>query len=34
MVSHAVEDYLKAIYEIEEDFGAVTTSTALIEQLP
>ncbi len=26
MVSHAVEDYLKAIYEIEEDFGAVTTS--------
>jgi DtxR family Mn-dependent transcriptional regulator len=26
MVSHAVEDYLKAIYEIDEDFGAVTTS--------
>jgi DtxR family Mn-dependent transcriptional regulator len=26
MVSHAVEDYLKAIYEIEEDFGAVSTS--------
>jgi DtxR family Mn-dependent transcriptional regulator len=26
MVSHAVEDYIKAIYEIEEDFGQVTTS--------
>jgi DtxR family Mn-dependent transcriptional regulator len=26
MISHAEQDYLKAIYEIEEDFGAVTTS--------
>lgn len=26
MLSHAIEDYLKAIYEIEEDFGLVTTS--------
>lgn len=26
MISHAVEDYLKAIYEIDEDFGEVTTS--------
>lgn len=26
MISHAVEDYLKAIYEIEEDIGQVTTS--------
>lgn len=26
MMSHAVEDYIKAIYEIEEDFGQVTTS--------
>jgi len=26
MLSHAVEDYLKAIYEIEEDFGQVSTS--------
>ncbi|MCS6910904.1 MAG: metal-dependent transcriptional regulator [Anaerolineales bacterium] len=26
MISHAVEDYLKAIYEIEEDVGHVTTS--------
>ncbi len=26
MISHAVEDYLKAMYELEEDFGAVTTS--------
>jgi DtxR family Mn-dependent transcriptional regulator len=26
MLSHAVEDYIKAIYEIEEDFGQVSTS--------
>ncbi len=26
MLSHSVEDYLKAIYELEEDFGLVTTS--------
>jgi DtxR family Mn-dependent transcriptional regulator len=32
MVSHAVEDYLKAIYELEEDFGRVGTS-ALAERL-
>lgn len=30
MMSHAVEDYLKAIYEIEEDFGQVTTSLLAI----
>jgi DtxR family Mn-dependent transcriptional regulator len=32
MISHAVEDYLKAIYELEEDYGKVTTS-ALAEKL-
>lgn len=32
MISHAVEDYLKAIYELEEDFGKVTTS-ALADKL-
>jgi DtxR family Mn-dependent transcriptional regulator len=32
MISHATEDYLKAIYELEEDFGRVSTS-ALAEQL-
>src|SRR5262245_24773120 len=32
MISHAVEDYVKAIYELEEDFGKVTTS-ALAEKL-
>lgn len=32
MLSHAVEDYLKAIYELEEDFGRVSTSL-LAEQL-
>ncbi len=32
MISHAIEDYLKAIYEIEEDVGSVTTS-ALAMQL-
>jgi DtxR family Mn-dependent transcriptional regulator len=32
MISHAVEDYLKALYEIEEDAGQVTTS-ALAEHL-
>jgi DtxR family Mn-dependent transcriptional regulator len=32
MISHTVEDYLKAIYELEEDFGRVSTS-ALAEQL-
>ena len=32
MISHAVEDYLKAIYELEEEFGKVSTS-ALAEQL-
>src|SRR5574341_1113992 len=32
MLSHATEDYLKAIYELEEDFGRVTTS-ALAERL-
>jgi DtxR family Mn-dependent transcriptional regulator len=32
MISHAVEDYIKAIYELEEDFGKVTTS-ALAEKL-
>ncbi len=26
MISHTIEDYLKAIYEIEEDFGQVSTS--------
>lgn len=26
MLTHATEDYLKAIYEIEEDFGQVSTS--------
>ena len=26
MISHAIEDYLKAIYELDEDFGKVTTS--------
>jgi DtxR family Mn-dependent transcriptional regulator len=26
MLTHATEDYLKAIYEIEEDFGHVSTS--------
>ncbi|MGQ0601633.1 MAG: metal-dependent transcriptional regulator [Anaerolineales bacterium] len=26
MISRAIEDYIKTIYEIEEDFGAVTTS--------
>ncbi len=26
MISHAVQDYLKAIYELEEDFGRVGTS--------
>lgn len=32
MISHAEEDYLKAIYELEEDFGRVSTS-ALAERL-
>jgi DtxR family Mn-dependent transcriptional regulator len=32
MISHTVEDYLKAIYELEEDFGKVSTS-ALAERL-
>ena len=32
MISHAVEDYLKAIYELEEDYDKVTTS-ALAEHL-
>jgi DtxR family Mn-dependent transcriptional regulator len=32
MISHATEDYLKAIYELEEDFGRVSTS-ALAERL-
>ncbi len=32
MVSHAVEDYLKAIYELAEDSGKVSTS-ALTEKL-
>ena len=32
MISHATEDYLKAIYELEEDLGRVSTS-ALAEQL-
>ena len=32
MISHAVEDYLKAIYELEEDTGRVST-TALAERL-
>jgi DtxR family Mn-dependent transcriptional regulator len=32
MISHAVEDYLKAIYELEEDFGKVSTS-ALAQKL-
>jgi DtxR family Mn-dependent transcriptional regulator len=32
MISHAVEDYLKAIYELEEDFGKVST-TALADKL-
>ncbi|MGH2521050.1 MAG: metal-dependent transcriptional regulator [Anaerolineales bacterium] len=32
MISHAVEDYLKAIYELEEDYGRVSTS-ALAERL-
>ena len=32
MISHAVEDYLKAIYELQEDFGKVSTS-ALAEKL-
>jgi len=26
VISHTIEDYLKAIYEIEEDFGQVSTS--------
>jgi DtxR family Mn-dependent transcriptional regulator len=30
MLSHATEDYLKAIYEIEEDFGRVTTSALAV----
>ena len=32
MLSHAVEDYLKTIYELEEDFGKVST-TVLAEHL-
>ena len=32
MISHATEDYLKAIYELEEDFSRVSTS-ALAERL-
>jgi len=32
MISHATEDYLKAIYELEEDFGRVSTS-ALADRL-
>ncbi len=32
MISHAAEDYLKAIYELEEDYGKVST-TALAEHL-
>jgi DtxR family Mn-dependent transcriptional regulator len=32
VLSHAVEDYLKAIYELEEDFGKVSTS-ALADKL-
>ncbi len=32
MISHSTEDYVKAIYELEEDFGRVSTS-ALAEQL-
>src|SRR3989338_5029625 len=32
MISHAVEDYLKAIFELEEDAGRVST-TALAEKL-
>ena len=32
MISHAVEDYLKAIYELEEDTGRAST-TALAEKL-
>ena len=32
MLSHAVEDYLKAIYELEEDYGQASTS-ALSERL-
>jgi DtxR family transcriptional regulator, Mn-dependent transcriptional regulator len=32
MISHTIEDYLKAIYELEEDFGRVSTS-ALAERL-
>jgi len=32
MISHAVEDYLKAIYELDEDIGRVSTS-ALAERL-
>jgi len=32
MISHTTEDYLKAIYELEEDWGRVSTS-ALAERL-
>ena len=30
MISHAVEDYLKAIYEIAEDADQVTTSALAV----
>lgn len=30
MLTHATEDYLKAIYEIEEDYGRVTTSALAV----
>jgi DtxR family transcriptional regulator, Mn-dependent transcriptional regulator len=32
MISHSTEDYVKAIYELEEDFGRVSTS-ALAERI-
>jgi DtxR family Mn-dependent transcriptional regulator len=31
MISHAVEDYLKAIYELEEDYGKVSTSALALK---